>query len=435
MMRMATIKANIAATATTTSVLLEELAKDRTHVRSFFFSKSGVPYPVDVRVAHVRAFDRRRVCVRVAVIGAGPAGSITALALARNGADVTIFERSAWPRAKACGDGLTPASVAILRTLGIALPTQRPFARTLVSGPRETWFRAAWPVPFPDGTTLERIAFDALLVDAALAAGARFETRASVTGCIGGRVRVRRGDGSIATESYDVVALAEGGTGALGAACGFGPFARRLIAYRGYVRTDRALANEYEVHYARGVVPGYTWIFPVAEHRANVGAVLVADGDVRAHLRRWLATSAIARDRLGREPMLENARGGIIAIGRAHRYRERVFAIGDAAGIADPLSAEGVSQAMQSGLFAAEAIADARGDIARAGVAYERALRVFDRNNREALRMRSLFGMLADPMVAIARARPRFAEHVIASGYFRKSNAAWFVGTLAALRP
>lgn len=371
--------------------------------------------------------------MRVAVIGAGPAGSTAALALARGGASVTLFERSAWPRPKACGDGLTPASVRILVELGIALPHPPTFAATVVSGPNETAFRAPWPHAALAGTTLARETFDALLVDAAIAAGAHFEPRTTITTCAGGRVRIAGWD-TTALRTFDAVLLGEGGTGSLARACGFGPFAQRLVAYRGYVETERELTPEYQVHYGRGLVPGYAWIFPTHERRANVGAVLVRDGDVRAHLRAWLATSAIARRELGSRRELVDGRGGIIAIGRARRYRDRVFAVGDAAGIADPLSAEGVSQAMTSGRSAADAILRSRGDLERAGADYERSLRPFDRNNREALRMRALFGLLAEPMVAIARARPRFARHVVASGYFPKTNASWFVGTLAALR-
>ncbi|GAC1307331.1 MAG: geranylgeranyl reductase family protein [Vulcanimicrobiaceae bacterium] len=372
--------------------------------------------------------------MRVAVIGAGPAGAIAARSLARDGAAVTLYERAAWPRPKACGDGLTPASVALLRSLEIALPDDRPFATTLVSGPRETAFRAPWPAAYSDGTTLERVRFDALLVDAAIASGVRFEDRVTVLACSGGRVRMRSRAGASADVAYDTVVLAEGATGALGAACGFGRFARRLVAYRGYVSCACELAREYEVHYACDVLPGYAWIFPVAAQRANVGAVLATGGDVRARLRRWLATSSFARERLGERIALEEGRGGIVTIGRARRYRERVFAVGDAAGIADPLSAEGVSQAMTSGTLVARAMAAERGDPARAGAAYERALTAFDRNNREALRIRALFASLADPMIALARARPRFAAHVVAAGYFPKTDLGWFARTVAALR-
>ncbi len=372
--------------------------------------------------------------MKVAVVGAGPAGAVAAYALARDGADVSLFERSSWPRAKACGDGLTPASVALLGEIGIALPPRARFARTLVTGPRGAGFRAAWPRGVPDGTTFERIAFDALLVRAAVAAGAHFYDETSVDRIAGDTVTVTAA-GRERTERFDAIALAEGGTGALAARAGLPPFDHRLAAYRGYVETATDLPDEYQVHYAGAFVPGYAWIFPVGRRRANVGAVLAARGDVRAALGAWMASSADARGPLGVDARLEDGRGGVICIGRSRRHAGRTFAIGDAAGIADPLSAEGVSQAMRSALFFARALRANGGDPARAGIAYERDVRAFDANNREALRMRGLFRYLAGPMTSLAARRPRLARHVIASGYFPKRDARWFLQTFtAALR-
>jgi hypothetical protein len=89
---------------------------------------------------------------------------------------------------------------------------------------------------------------------------------------------------------------------------------------------------------------------------------------------------------------------------------------------------------MRSAVLFADALDRASGDIARAGTAYERDVRTFDENNREALRMRALFALLAGPMTALAAKRPRLARHVIASGYFPKRDARWFAQTFAALR-
>ncbi len=350
-----------------------------------------------------------------------------------------LFERSAWPRVKACGDGLTPTSVATLRDLGFAqdaaFGSAVPLPQTRIGGPRETSFVAPWPPNVPDGTTMRRIDFDAMLVRGAIAAGATFEERTDVVACDEARVRYRRLPGAaLQARTFDAVVLAEGGTGRLAATCGLPPHDRTLVAYRGYVATPDDLEPSYQVHYARACVPGYAWIFPIESRVANVGAVLVERGDVRARLRDWLARSAIVRAHLGRDPVLEGGRGGIIAIGRARRYAHRVFAVGDTAGVADPLSAEGVSQAMATGRLVARALRDGRGDIDHAGKVYEATLRAFDINNREALRMRRLFGSLADPFVSLAVRRPRFAAHVVASGYFLKRDAAWFAQTLGALR-
>ena len=371
--------------------------------------------------------------MKVAVVGAGPAGAVAAYALARDGADVSLFERSTWPRGKACGDGLTPTSVALLDEIGIALPARARFATTYVTGPSGNGFRAPWPAGVPDGTTFERIDFDALLVRAAVAAGTTFFDRTSVEACDAGTLAVRGHDGVERAERFDAVVLGEGGTGGLAARAGLPPFALRLGAYRGYVETATDLPDEYAVHYARGFVPGYTWVFPVAPRRANVGAVLASRGDVRALLTTWLASETAIRA-LGPAPRLLEARGGVIAIGRARRTSERLFAIGDAAGIADPLSAEGVSQAMRSALLLRDALRASGGDVVRAAERYERALRAFDTNNREALRMRALFGVLAEPLTALAARRPRLARHVIATGYFPKRDAGWFFGTFGALR-
>lgn len=388
------------------------------------------------RGAIARSYERSRFApLRVAVVGAGPAGAIAACELARAGAEVVLYERSAWPRRKACGDGLTPTSVALLEDLGIPIPGRRPLQRTRVSGPRERAFTAPWPRAMPDGTTCPRVDFDATLVRAAIAGGATFEDRTDVLACADARLRIRRlPRGSETRRTFDVVVLAEGGVGKLAASCGLPPHDLRLVAYRGYVATQTDLEAAYQIHYAREFVPGYAWIFPVDRRLANVGAVLVERGDVRARLNAWLARSAIARVELGNGAHLEDGRGGIVPIGRGRRVASRVFAVGDAAGVADPLSAEGVSQAMETGRMVARALEHSRGDTARAGIAYERDLRTFDINNREALRMRALFGILADPFVEIAWRRPRFARHVIASGYFRKHDAAWIARTLAALR-
>jgi hypothetical protein len=89
---------------------------------------------------------------------------------------------------------------------------------------------------------------------------------------------------------------------------------------------------------------------------------------------------------------------------------------------------------MRSSLLLRDALRASGGDVARAAAAYERDLRAFDANNREALRMRKLFALMAGPMTALAAKRPRLARHVIATGYFPKRDASWFFGTFAALR-
>src|SRR5438093_1285007 len=75
----------------------------------------------------------------VLIAGAGPAGSMAALVLARHGARVLIVDREIFPRDKLCGDTLNPGALALLASLGLSggpLVTARPLAGMLLSGPR-----------------------------------------------------------------------------------------------------------------------------------------------------------------------------------------------------------------------------------------------------------------------------------------------------------
>jgi geranylgeranyl reductase family protein len=361
--------------------------------------------------------------MRVAIVGAGPAGSAAAIELARAGATVDLYEKASWPRAKTCGDGLTPASVAQLAELGLTLPSAPQLETTLISGPSEVAVRAGWPAGFPPGTTLERRRFDELLVTAATSAGARFADRTTVR--------------SIDELRADAVLLADGATGGLAHKRGFPPFRSRLVALRGYVDVEDDVPAEYAVHYARALTPGYAWLFPVGPRRFNVGLAVDArtaaraGGDVRAMLRDWLRSSRFAREAIGDASQVVDVTGGVIPSGRGRRYAEGVFLVGDAAGVADPLSAEGVSQALTTGRAAAAALIAASGNVAVAGAAYEAGLRRFDRNEREARRMRALFRVGGDLLVRLATRRPKLAAYVVETGYFLKSDASWFAGTLA----
>ena len=109
----------------------------------------------------------------VLIVGAGPAGSAAALSAlaARPGARVAIVDRSAFPRDKVCGDGLTPSAVAALEQLGLGdvLTAQTPVPRWQVRGPGSHQFTASLAQP---AYVLPRRVLDAHLVAAATARGA-----------------------------------------------------------------------------------------------------------------------------------------------------------------------------------------------------------------------------------------------------------------------
>src|SRR5438874_3093335 len=111
------------------------------------------------------------------VVGAGPAGSIAALVLARGGARVALVDKATFPRDKACGDLVGPRGVQLLRDLALDVPDDTRVSDMLVVGP--TGNRVRLPAPpgrtYPGyGIAVQRARFDATLQRAAIAAGAEF---------------------------------------------------------------------------------------------------------------------------------------------------------------------------------------------------------------------------------------------------------------------
>ena len=131
----------------------------------------------------------------VLVVGGGPGGAAAAYYLARQGLDVTVVDRSSFPREKVCGDGLTPRSVGALERMGIDTHDPR-FERVkgLRVYSRNDTIELPWPElsSWPDyGLVMPRAEFDHLLIQRAEKAGARVQER---TEAVDADVRERVGD-------------------------------------------------------------------------------------------------------------------------------------------------------------------------------------------------------------------------------------------------
>ncbi|MGN6522328.1 MAG: FAD-dependent oxidoreductase, partial [Actinomycetes bacterium] len=123
----------------------------------------------------------------VVIVGAGPAGSTTAYYLAQAGLDVVLLEKTAFPREKVCGDGLTPRAVEQLLRMGIDTTPEAGWIRNhglrIIGGGMR--LELPWPelASFPDyGLVRPRLDFDEILASQAVKAGARLYERMSVTG-------------------------------------------------------------------------------------------------------------------------------------------------------------------------------------------------------------------------------------------------------------
>ncbi|CAN5572203.1 hypothetical protein BH18ACT1_BH18ACT1_19540 [soil metagenome] len=297
------------------------------------------------------------------VVGAGPAGSTAALVLARGGARVALVDKAAFSRDKACGDLVGPRALALLASLGLVPPGGREVGQMVVVGPsgRQVLLPARAGRTYPDhGVAVTRVRFDAWLRDAALAAGAE-----PVTGRVA-HVRantVELDDGR--RLGGDVVVGADGATSGVAVAAGLVDPGAVLwgFAQRGYAAqdVDRPVIALWDEAPGQGF-PGYGWLFPGEAGAANVGLGLGLRAD------RSSASRAVARfddfcDHLRRLGLLsapvEGRRlGGWLKMGMVGTVaaRARVFLVGDAAGLVNPLQGEGIAPAMTSAAAAAEAI-------------------------------------------------------------------------------
>ncbi len=306
------------------------------------------------------------------VVGAGPAGIAAGIQARRLGLDALVVDKATFPRDKTCGDGLTTGALRQLDALGFdvrTLPSWVAVTDTVLVSP--TGREVEVPLP-PDGAyagVVPRAELDAALVDHAR--GMDVEVREGVA------VVALHDDADLVT-----VVLADGTeivARFVVAADGHWSRVRRLLgiddpdlgswhAFRQYFTgvDDRRLWVLFE----KDLLPGYAWVFPVGDGRANVGfGVLRADagpsGKALAAQWRGLADRPSLRRALGPRAEPEGTvRAWPIpaAYDRDRLTRGRVLFAGDAASVVDPMTGEGIAQALESGMLAARAVASSADD-------------------------------------------------------------------------
>ena len=305
----------------------------------------------------------------VVVAGAGPAGSIAALVLARAGVRVALADKAAFPRDKACGDLIGPRGVRLLEDLDVTVPDAGTGSDLLVVGPsrRRLKLPAFSGRTYADhGMVVPRRVFDAALRDAAIAAGAvgvRTRIGAVETGS-GGTVRaLLGGDGT--RLAADFVIGADGALSKVATLTGLLDPGAALwgFAIRGYLPAHVPLpllmlldARPWRIY------PGYGWLFPGADGQANIGIGVGmgrqrVSAPLRPDLDRLVAVLRRHGD-VGHQVAPGPVMGGWLRMGGTGTppAAGNVLLAGDAAGLINPLQGEGIAPAMVSARAAAEAI-------------------------------------------------------------------------------
>ncbi len=372
--------------------------------------------------------------VDVLVVGAGPGGSAAAVALARAGRSVAVVDKATFPRDKICGDGLTAGALGRLEEIGVdpaAVGSWRKVDTMKVVTPTG----AERTLPFPTGGGTYAAVARRLDLDAEIVAAAR---RAGATVHEGAALCAVRAPGT-ATEPFDASVTGLGWVRArhvVGADGMWSPLRKQLglaapgyrgecHAFRQYLHgvSERA-GDALWVWFEPDVLPGYAWSFPMADGSVNVGLGIHRGGRIgvqemaevwRSLLRRPALTQVLGTSWEAEGP--HRAWPIPARLGSLPMTAGRVLFVGDAAGACDPMTGEGIGQALESGLAAAAAIVGTSSDLA-AAPAYEAEMRrSLVRDNAMAARLLPLLRRRrgAEAAVRIASATP----------WVRRSFARW----------
>lgn len=352
----------------------------------------------------------------VLIAGAGPAGSVAALVLARAGLRVRLLDRAHFPRPKLCGDSLNPGALAVLRRLGVAEAVARhasPVRGMIVTGPGGVQVRGEYPASVT-GLTIGRADLDSILLQHAIDAGASFEPGVSVSGpivndrgrVIGLAVRPRHGAARDLTAPLTIAA--DGRRSALAFALGLArhPPAPRRWAVGAYFDRGASDARFGEMHIRRGL---YFGVAPLPDGLTNACLVLPRPtrgglADPAALLARTLRGDRIVGPRFARARLVSGpAVLGPLALDVRAAGVEGLMLAGDAAGFIDPMTGDGLRFALRGAELAAAAALEALGGrIADpAGALGRRRQRAFGRKWRL---NRGLRHLVASPPVVSAGA-------------------------------
>ena len=331
----------------------------------------------------------------VIIVGAGPAGSSCASFLGKYGYDVLLVDKAKFPRDKACGDGISGKSVAMLKELGLLdeiltiehLKSNGAFVY-LSNEIKVELGSVATP-----GYDSKRIVYDNFLFENAKKTSDTLEEFV-VTNLLFEDIKVS-GIKGIDSESKEertfrakIVVGADGANSVVASKLKIDKFEpkHRASALRVYYKNIKNLSDKSELYFFDGITPGYFWIFPLDKNMANVGlGMLVNDMQkkkvsLQELMLNELKTNPLLADRFKDAEIVEGSlRGWNLPLGSIRRkiYGNGFVLLGDAASLIDPFTGEGIGNAMLSGKLAAQVIDDAlkKGDYSETTLAlYDKLL-------------------------------------------------------------
>ncbi|HEY6287626.1 MAG TPA: geranylgeranyl reductase family protein [Ktedonobacteraceae bacterium] len=309
----------------------------------------------------------------VVIVGAGPSGSTTAYYLAKQGFNVLLVDKFNFPRDKTCGDGLTPRALHILDEMGILDTLHKVGYRSntleLISPKGHT---ASALLPKRENLCdylliVPRLILDNIILKRALTSGANFQAPVRVTGIeqennsmlVKGEQRAK----AITFRARMVIHATGANTKLLLTTGLLKKMPQMVLAARTYYDGITSAVDAVQCRFDNVPLPGYGWIFPVSDTSVNVGIGLFNAGLAS----RWMPKTAhSAFDTFIQSPPLQKLLDGArqaspikgfpirVDFARSPTFGERTMIIGEAAGLVNPVTGEGIDYGMESGKMAAE---------------------------------------------------------------------------------
>ena len=316
------------------------------------------------------------------IIGGGPAGTSAAITLAVAGARVLVLEEKRMPRAKLCGEFVTPESFPTLERLGVmsammAAGAQRLTELSLVvaSGKRVQTPLAAMSEVADWAMSLSRARFDQVLFERARAVGAQCCEGMAVKQCFteDGRARgveaLSLADGKMVRYDAPLIIDASGRNSRLMVnreERQAGPRGSRLYGLKAHLANVAGIHEQVELYF---FPQGYGGLSLVEDRMVNLCFIAdertfrAAGGDPSKIVEQTVMRNTLARERLrGAEVAGKWHSVGPLAFGHRRLSQGGVLAVGDASGMIDPFTGTGIQMALRTGELVAQAVLKAMGE-------------------------------------------------------------------------
>jgi len=318
----------------------------------------------------------------VIIVGAGPAGTTAALYAHRLELKCILLDKAVFPRDKICGDALSGKSIRIMRELGILDELNNldgsEINRITFGSPKNIQFDVNLKGTqnndqITKGFVIPREIFDNYLFEKANAVA---DTRQGFSVkdlifennyVVGVKGKTRSGK----EEEFraPVVMGCDGSNSIVARKLGLYEMEmdHTSVAVRCYYEGVKGLSDQIELHYVKEVNPGYFWLFPAGDGRANIGIGL-SKSDMKKENRTLrqimdeVTQTEYFKERFADAKQLERPVGWNLPLGSIHRknHGNGFMLLGDAAGLVDPFTGEGIGNAMVSGQYAMEVAAKSK---------------------------------------------------------------------------